>query len=576
MRRALLPLVALLALAGQGRALDLTVEQCVALGLSNNPLLKARETEVESTVQDARIARAGYLPILEARGTYAALDQPERIVIRKGLLPPGFPTEDTEIRGDTDLYAASVTLRQTLYAGGRITHAYQRDNELLQSARHGFGDQRTRLTYNLKAAFYEALIHQAYIDSHLQQLTARREGLRVAMALADEGELQERELLQARARAMFSEAELLQARQRAANATDQLRRLLALGMHEELSLVDVATYPVLVASALPDLSAAALEWREDYRQFAARIRAAEENVKVARSRYLPEIYAEGGYLRQSETDLARDENWAASINLNWPLFEGGRTDAEVVKANLEKQRLEHLRRDLEAEIRNEVQAALRQATQQQRLVEAYLVNLQAEERSYGDLLARQEQGEALVAEVMEQQARLLQAHANYLERVQLLRIALAALEAATASPLDSLVELRPIYRPDPKGLEAVPAVSLPPKAAASSPALPLFSEANDPAPAPLPPPVATDLPPLAPTNDTPAYAIQLGAFKSHQRARVLVNTLKKQHPDYSFEVIAANGFYKVRSTFRLTYADAVATLAELGGQGFVIRASAQR
>ncbi len=221
------------------------MEQCVALGLEQNPALKAHETKVESSRQDARIAFAGFLPTLQARGSYATLDQPPRIVVQKNLLGPGAPAADTEIRGEKDFYFTTVTLRQTLFAGGRITHAYQRDNELLASARHEFGNQRTQLAYDLKRTFYETLIHQAYLDSTTQQLSARQEGLRVATALADEGLLGADKVLLARAKQMFSEAELLQSRQRADDSLDQLRRLLDMHPREEIGLIDVTTYPIL-------------------------------------------------------------------------------------------------------------------------------------------------------------------------------------------------------------------------------------------------------------------------------------------------------------------------------------------
>ena len=58
MRRILLPIIAALTLGSQAQALELTVEQCVALGLENNPALKAHEAKVESSQQDARIALA--------------------------------------------------------------------------------------------------------------------------------------------------------------------------------------------------------------------------------------------------------------------------------------------------------------------------------------------------------------------------------------------------------------------------------------------------------------------------------------------------------------------------------------
>ena len=157
MRRVVISIIAALTLGSQAQALELTVEQCVAMGLAGNPVLKAVEAQVESSRQDTLIAHSAFLPTLEARGTYATLDQPPRIVVEKGLFGPLTPADDVEIRGDKDIFIAGFTLRQTLYAGGRITHGYQRDSELLASVRHEFGNRRTQLTYDLKRTFYETL-----------------------------------------------------------------------------------------------------------------------------------------------------------------------------------------------------------------------------------------------------------------------------------------------------------------------------------------------------------------------------------------------------------------------------------
>ncbi len=290
---------------------------------------------------------------------------------------------------------------------------------------------------------------------------------------------------------------------------------------------------------------------------------------MAKSGYLPQIYAEGGYLRQSETDLAQADNWGVSVNLDWPLFEGGKTDAEVVKANVEKQRLENLRRDLAAAIRNEVQSGQRLVQQRQSLVEAYLLNLQAEERGYRDTLARQEQGEVMVADLQEQKARLLMAQANYLESVNQLRIAIAALEAAAATSLEALLSTGEIYR------SALPLSEQPPVEAetsgqaATDSAMPMASPAS-------PPPAVEQLLPVTtettlPESDNSSSTIQLGAFKSKKMAQALLKSLEKKYPDKAFKVVSTGGWHKVRVAQPNSRSAAEALLQELGGKGLIVR-----
>ena len=123
-------------------------------------------------------------------------------------------------------------------------------------------------------------------------MAARQEGLRITRALVAEGQLGEDKIDQARAKLMFSEAGLVETEQRAANAMDRLRRLLALDNYAEINLVEDPTYPGL-KNPVPDLSAVAIENREDLKQLDAQIKAAEESLMVAKSRYQPEIYAQG-------------------------------------------------------------------------------------------------------------------------------------------------------------------------------------------------------------------------------------------------------------------------------------------
>jgi outer membrane protein TolC len=560
MRALVLTVFAALALGSQVHALELTVEQCVELGLKNNHTLKAQQAMVESSRQDTRIARSAYMPTLTAQGNYTVLDQPERVIIEKDVFGQGFPPSDTKIEDESTFYGAGLTLRQTLYAGGRINHTYQRDNELLTSAQHQFGSRQTQLAYELKRTFYEILIHRQYIHSYTQQVAARKEGLRITKALVAEGQLGEDRIDQARAKLMFSEAGLMETEQRAANELDRLRRLMAIDNYAEISLIEEPTYPRLKNTS-PDLSAVAIGNREDLKQLDAQIKAAEESLLVAKSRYQPEIYLQGGYQRQRETNLTRADTWGASINFDWPLFEGGKTDAEVIKAKTEQQRLKDLRHDLTAAIRNEVLAAQRRVEQKQLLVDAYRVNLQAEERIYRDLYGRRIEGEVTVVEQAEQKALLLMAQANYLESINQLRIAVAALEAALAAPVADQLDLNDIYQPRLSRNE------WPPQAPAAS----TVSQPVQKPPEKYRPATLKESSSLATGNIE--YVVQLGAFKSQKRALAFIKTLENQYPDMKFETVAANGFHKVRSMPLQSHAAAASTLEAFNGKGFIVRAN---
>jgi cell division septation protein DedD len=173
----------------------------------------------------------------------------------------------------------------------------------------------------------------------------------------------------------------------------------------------------------------------------------------------------------------------------------------------------------------------------------------------------------------EQLARLLLAQANYLESINQLRIAIAALETAAAAPLEDLLTVNDIYRPNLNPHVAPPAKPEPPQPAATPLVTPAATGTVQPAQEP-PPATAAIAPP--PPGDGTAYVIQLGAFKSKQRARVYQKSLKKRHPQLAFQTITANGMHKVRSTSFSSRAAAESALEVIGGEGLIVRAGTNR
>ena len=67
--------------------------------------------------------------------------------------------------------------------------------------------------------------------------------------------------------------------------------------------------------------------------------------------------------------------------------------------------------------------------------------------------------------------------------------------------------------------------------------------------------------------------MQLGAFKSEERALAFINSLESQYPEMKFETVAAKGFHKVRSKPLQSHAAAVSTLEAFNGKGFIVRAN---
>ncbi|MBW2505130.1 MAG: TolC family protein, partial [Deltaproteobacteria bacterium] len=329
-------------------------------------------------------------------------------------------------------------------------------------------------------------------------------------------------------------------------------------------LTDEGTYLKLMTLDL-DLSQEALGKRPDYQKIQAQIDAAEESVMVAKSQYYPEVFLEGGYLQRRESNIEQGDVWGGSINLNWSLYEGGKTNAEVAKAQAEKLRLKNLRQDLASEIRSEIFASKRLVTQRQLSVDAYLMNFQSKERYYHNALSRWREGEIMAVDLLEIKAELFMAQANYMESIHQLRTAIAWLEATSMCNLGELLEIQTVYHPDISNMKAPVALvnsSLQKANLSMDPQQEVMSSFDN--------KIAGDAQKNPPKKNKPFYTVQLGAFHSTENARNHLNSLKNKFPQHNLEIVSSNGWHKVQLRHLPSRETANSALKACGGKGFVL------
>jgi outer membrane protein TolC len=539
-------LISLLSLlfATQAVAVELTVEDCVLLGLKQNENHKALGAEIEMYKQDAKIAFAELFPSIHLESSYVVRDQPPHFTLESNLFGQGSPPHDTNVEGEKENYTVGVRLKQPLFTGGRLSRTHQKQRLLVEARNHQLEDQRIRLTYQIKKGFYQALTRQHELLGVSETTLTQAEELRIFKELLSEGKATRDEILAAESNLLFAKAAKLQAEQAFQNALDDLGFLI--GMDETVTIREPKTY----SSLSPDfkiLDDVTLNERKDIKRLNAQINAADKDIKVARSGYYPQLNLEASYLKQRETDIAEPEIWEAGVRLDWPLFEAGKTNAEVAKAKAEHLRLKHLRKGLERSIANEVKAALRLVRENEILVEASQLQLLATEQEHAYRLEFYHAGKQQALDVLKSRAKLATANANYRAAINHLRTSLVALETALSVPIEDKLIAQEIYRPNLRTLGETLT-----------------------APTSLPSPGTSRRPHVSINYP---YALQLGAFRSEERARSFASSLEKDFPDRTFETVSIDGWLKVRATQFASREAVEAVLVKFGGKGFIVHTS---
>jgi outer membrane protein len=149
-------------------------------------------------------------------------------------------------------------------------------------------------------------------------------------AAVEVGSRPEIDLLQQRTARANAQVRFIQARNAEATAKAQLNQAMGVEGATDYAVADVAVAPVEGEDSATDvLVERALAARGDVKARELQVRAQEAQVGATRSDFFPSLGATAGAI-DTGTDPA-DATWNVSggLSLSWPLFEGGRTRAEV-------------------------------------------------------------------------------------------------------------------------------------------------------------------------------------------------------------------------------------------------------
>ncbi|TWJ17338.1 TolC family protein [Geobacter argillaceus] len=435
-----------MALPAEGRVV--TVEECIRLASGQSSSLKAYDALSRVAGEDLKISRTGFLPSLTFKGSYSLFDKADRLIINGNTFAPGIPASDVTVStGDRYAYSFGLILKQPLYTGGNLIHGYRRAEHHSRAAEFDTARQRRLLTLQVRQSFNEVLITESQVRAAEKGIRAREERLRVVRERLAEGYADREEVLRQEAELAMAQTRLIRAKSRGEIAMSRLRKLIQAGPGEELSVVG-SPVKVTLGASLNELMTSGLEQREDLKVLQERVETADEGVGAARSGFLPQVYLEGGYYRQKETNVARPELWQATVQAEWSLFEWGRTAATVRRATAQRQQLSYSREELARNVRLEIEESWREVAEQQSLVLAQEKQVRAVEAALGKSVDRFGTGAARYDEALANEAGLWDAFDSYYQGVVSLGNALALLEANTATELGTWTVSSPLYQPD--------------------------------------------------------------------------------------------------------------------------------
>lgn len=436
MKRLSIGLVLALTVAAEAGAQDagplrLTLGEAQARAAEASHRLAAERALGAAAVADVTAAELTDRPLVALEAAYMRTNHVTEFVVPSpggGLrvLYPDVPSN----------YATRLGLRWPVYSGGRTEALVRAARATAGATAEEVRVAQADLRLDVARAFWAVVSADAVVAVIARGVDRSREHLSVAQERLAGGIVAPNEVASARAQVSRQRMLLIEARNQRALAGARLARLIGADVERPVEAAATLAEPDAPPSPLARLVDQALDARAERRAIEFRIDAAEEQVIAAARSTRPTVLVAGG------VDLARpnprifpradrwEESWDASLNVNWPLWDGGRRTADMQRAAQRAAAARERLAEFDSLVALEIREHLLALDSGRAAVAAASDAIAAAGEAQRVVTARYEAGVAIQAEVLDAELALLQAELDRTRALAGIRLSEAELERA--------------------------------------------------------------------------------------------------------------------------------------------------
>lgn len=374
----------------------LTLDEALRLSSALSSSFQQAGLNEQIAAEDVRQAQVAFLPHVSAPLSY--------LYTSPALgPPPGTPRIPSFIANNAiSEYQAYLNVSGDIDIAGRLRATLAKNRALLEAAHAGTEVARRALVQAVIDAFYGLALATAQRNAAEQNLVAAEEFERITSLLMSGGEVASVDLTRAQLQTIARRDELERARANEEVAAGSLRVLVGYDFTKPISTTDLAL-AAPVDAEFRQFKVDDISRRPEFTQFEAQVRAAKQEIRIARADRLPQLSYSmlGGFDTDSFKPVRLKEHTgvSAAFSLGIPIFDWGASRSRERQARLRAQIAE-----------NERTIALRGFTQQFYAAQAQVISAATRIRLAGTgvteaqsnlnaSIARYRAGEAQIIEV---------------------------------------------------------------------------------------------------------------------------------------------------------------------------------
>jgi outer membrane protein TolC len=413
---------------------SLTMNDCLAIALQQNPAILKGKQDVEESQGVALQQRSVYLPKVNASGAYNKID-PGKIesVSIPGQPPFSFQTDQN--------WNAGINVSQPIYSGGKLTSSHRQSRLTREAALAGYQALVADTLLSVRIAYEDVLVAAEQIIVQEASVKLLEQELTDNKRRFDAGTVPRFNVLRAEVELANSKPKLIKARNDYRIAKSNLANLLGFDVPKSasedipLSTADQLKAEPFDAQLGPALGKA-LQQRQELTALRANEKNAAEDVVQAKSSYYPGLSGVAGWGWQNRIfdpshDLSHDiGGWNVGAQLTWDVFDFGATKGkvDVARARREKARIDV--EDTQRKIELEVRTAYSNFIEAKETLESQSKVIEQAEEALRLANARAEAGTGTQLDVLSAQTDLTQTRTTYSQALHDYAVAKARFDRA--------------------------------------------------------------------------------------------------------------------------------------------------
>jgi outer membrane protein TolC/ABC-type transporter Mla MlaB component len=323
--------------------IKLTLDQAVALALKQNPQVQIGVLQAAQSEQDRLMARAALLPQAQLQVSDSARRQ--NIETGIGFRIPGA----SQHTGPFQVFSAGPSFGMPIF-DLTLWRRWQAARENESASRAQSESTREQVVLLVVSQYLGCLRAGADVKAAESRVALAQALYDQAADLQKEGVGTSIDTLRANVELQNEKQRLIQSRTSQQTSIYGLSRVLNLDPRQPVEIADELSFFETPSFSTDESLNKAFAARPELKALDAQIRSAERSKQAARASRLPALSVDGNWAYSGISSTTGIPTYNYQVSARMPLFTGGGIHAEIVRADLEIQKIEQQR----AEVRNQV------------------------------------------------------------------------------------------------------------------------------------------------------------------------------------------------------------------------------